>query len=107
MSYSISDRWHGAAFNCMCYRGLVIGSGYDCEVRRETPDQAIACVTNVATRNKWFGSLDVDLETDLQRLAEGIATNPWLSDAEHWISVLHPTWERMVDRWSAAKEIAP
>ena len=101
-----TDRWHGRAANGQTYRGVTIGAGFDCEVVRRGPRRAIACMTDVTSRSEWLVWIDVDMETDLQRLAEQMAASPCFDDPD-WIAEDSDEWDATAKHWDAAMESRP
>ena len=87
-----NDNQYGFAAN-----GRQVGSGYDVEIKRESRDVAIVCVTNLATKEEWMTLLDVEAHTDLQALACQIGQCP---GAELGGMPSADDWDACVDRWN-------
>jgi hypothetical protein len=97
------DTQYGSAAN-----GRQVGSGYDCEVKRLTDHQAIACVSSVGTDREWMCLCDVEPDTNLQQIAIEIARCPelgnegWSFNQEEDAAILPEDdgWDRLAERWN-------
>lgn len=90
-----NDTEYGSAAN-----GRQIGSGYDVEIKRESKNTALICVTHLPTKEEWMTILDVEPEQDLQALACQIGQCP---SAELDGFPFIDDWDMCVDRWNAIK----
>ena len=77
--------------------GTDVGSGYDVEIRRTGRTSAIACVTNLATKDEWMQELEPEPEEDLQSLAvkigncPGLGSDGWIKDTD-WDTEILAQW---------------
>lgn len=92
---------YGSAANGATYRGRTIGSGYDCEVSRESETTALACLTHVASQTERLTRLDVEPGDSMQTIAISWAACPevdseWASmdESEAW-DALAEAWDRL------------
>ena len=101
MKINASDNTqYGSAANGMTYSGLTVGSGFDVQVRRESPGFALVNVMSTNGKIDCLGVLDVEPDQDLQEEAVSIARHPdfpggWLHDRHS------DAWEDLTERWES------
>lgn len=99
-----------SAANGSTYNGRTVGGGYDCEllITGQAVDgdmQAIACITQVSTRDEWMIALRYPAGADMRRSAVLLASNPPFDDPE-LAADDSEEWEPLADRWDSTRAAA-
>lgn len=88
------------ASNGSTYKGLTIGSGWDCEIRRESDDTVLVNVMSPDGANDYLGTWEIETADDLQALAVEIASHPGAPRAYDLVDDNAGDWPDLAERWN-------
>lgn len=101
-----SDQHFASVGNGSTYDGVTVGSGWDVTIKRESDTVALVNATRVSDRDDdHLAEVEIDAETNLQRLAVQYATHPHPPNAiGDTVTVDDERWDDLAARWDAIAE---